>query len=127
GLTGTALSLLGMIFASSIEWLFPIAFIYGLIAAGNVVVQSIIWANYFGREFIGSIRGVLMPFSLISSAGGPLIAAAVFDITGSYRPIFILFFVFWLIAASLMTMAKPPIPPSMAEMPEAPGLRRVAR
>ena len=48
------------------------------------VVQSLVWADYFGRGFLGAIRGYVSPFQLLATVGGPTFAAYVFDETSSY-------------------------------------------
>ena len=47
------------------------------------VVQSLVWSDYFGRGFLGAIRGCVSPFQLLATVGGPIFAAFVFDETGS--------------------------------------------
>jgi MFS family permease len=58
----------------------------GLGAYGTLI--NLLWADYFGREYLGSIRGVSLFFQLVGNAGGSLISAAVFDLTGSYSGAF---------------------------------------
>ena len=67
-------------------------FVIGLGIGGVVTVQEVVWANYFGRLSLGTIRGVGRPFTVVSSAGGPVFAGAAYDLGGSYElafPVFI--------------------------------------
>lgn len=66
------------------------------------------WANYFGRGFLGTIRGVVAPFSLVASAGGPLFAGYLYDRTQSYSVAFGIFVATFLLATVFMFLAKPP-------------------
>ncbi|MEM7535247.1 MAG: MFS transporter [Chloroflexota bacterium] len=65
------------------------AMLYGIglgISIGmNVVVQGVIWANYFGREHMGSITGVATTILFISNAIGPVPLGIAKDALGSYN------------------------------------------
>lgn len=80
----------------------------GLVHGGMLVLQDVIFANYYGRESIGTIRGVVWPVQMITNAGGPLSAAIVYDATQSYVAIFLAFGIFSLCAAVCAFLAHPP-------------------
>jgi len=86
--------------------------LWGLGIGGSIPLQETVWANYFGRQHLGSIRSIAMPFSIIFGAGGPLLAGLLYDGSGSYTLAFILFAAFWLIGFVLILLARPPRPPS---------------
>lgn len=69
---------------------------------------SLIWADYYGRAFIGTIRGVLGPFSIVSSLAGPLFAAWVYDATGSYDGAFWTASSTLFVALFMLWIARPP-------------------
>ena len=48
------------------------------------MLQETVWADYFGRMTLGAIRSIGRPFTIISSAGGPVMAGLAYDTTGSY-------------------------------------------
>lgn len=73
------------------------------------MLQAKIWADYYGRAFVGSIRGVLTPLNLFSSIGGPLFAAFVFDKLGSYNSALWVFVVTLSLASITVYFAKPPV------------------
>jgi len=73
-----------------------------------MVIREVAYANYFGRHFLGTIKGVIMPINLISFAGGPLLAAWLKDITGSYRLAFQFFFILAVLGTIVLYFAKPP-------------------
>lgn len=58
--------------------------------AGNVL-QDALRAEYFGRSYIGTIRGLMSFVQLIGTAVGPIFAGWVYDSTGSYQVAFLVF------------------------------------
>ena len=69
-----------------------LAYAFGLAFGTSVgilfTVMNVVWADYFGRDAIGGIRGMVSPVHMLSNSLGPLIAAWSFDLTGSYQLIF---------------------------------------
>lgn len=51
---------------------------------GLVTLQEVIWATFFGRRFLGSVRSSAMPFSFGMSALGPVLVAWYYDFAGNY-------------------------------------------
>ena len=70
--------------------------IFGLGIGGMMFLQNFIWADYFGRESVGSIRGIVNPINLVVGGLGAPAAGYVRDITGSYDPA-------WWAGVALMT------------------------
>ena len=81
---------------------------YGFATGGAVPLQETVWASYFGRAHLGAIRAVAMPFILLFSASGPLLAGVLYDRSGSYGAAFVFFTGCWLLATALMLVARPP-------------------
>lgn len=108
---GGGIGILILVYARSVEALFLFALVYGLTRGAYVLLTPLTWANYFGREFIGTIRGILAPFGIISSAGGQLFAAVVYDVSKSYDLAFLIFSATFMAGAFFMFLAKPPSPP----------------
>ena len=48
-------------------------------------LQNFIWADYFGRESVGSIRGLVNPINLVVGGLGPPAAGYVHDTRGHIR------------------------------------------
>ncbi|MBA4181403.1 MAG: hypothetical protein C0506_12500 [Anaerolinea sp.] len=86
--------------------------LWGLGIGGAIPLQETVWANYFGRQNLGKIRAVAMPFSIIFGAGGPLLAGALYDSSGSYTIAFLLMSSFWIIGFVLILLARPPLHPT---------------
>jgi len=83
-------------------------FLYGIGLGGTQVLQEVIWANYFGRISLGTIRGMGVFVTYVFAAVGPPFFGFLFDITGSYTASFAIFTVSLFISAFLILLAKPP-------------------
>jgi len=51
---------------------------------GLIPLQEVIWASFFGRRYLGSVRSMAMPFSFGLSALGPIAVAYYYDLVGNY-------------------------------------------
>lgn len=75
------------IYTTNVPMVFASMITFGLGIGGMMFLQNYIWAEYFGRAHLGSIRGLVMPITLIvGGAGGP-IAGYVWEATGTYDQI----------------------------------------
>ena len=74
------------IYATNLPIMFISMAIFGLGIGGMMFLQNFIWADYFGRENVGSIRGLVNPINLVVGGMGAPAAGYVRDITGSYDP-----------------------------------------
>ena len=92
---------------SASVWQFYATFgvMYGLTGGSLVVIGPLLWAAHFGRAHQGTIRGVMSPFYLIASIGGPMFAALVFDFLGSYDAAWRVFAAYFLASAVLVWLA----------------------
>lgn len=59
-------------------------FLLGCGWGGMIPLQEVIWASFFGRRYIGAVRGAAMPFALIFGAAGPLAVSYYHDLVGNY-------------------------------------------
>lgn len=101
-----------MIVAGNNFFLFSSTILWGLSVGIHMMVMSFIWVDYFGRTFAGSIRGVVLPASLISAGVGPPLAGYVYEATNSYAPVWWSLFVIYILAACLIAFVNPPISPT---------------
>lgn len=72
GLFGFGASLVPMIFTTggaSAVILHNV--IWGVAAGGHITLNNLVWPNYFGRLHLGSIRGVVLPASIVATGFGP--------------------------------------------------------
>jgi sugar phosphate permease len=81
---------------------------YGLSFGGMFILLQVIFADFYGRDNVGAIRGIVWPIQMVFNATGPFIASIAFDVLGSYTMIFLIFAVLVMIASVLMFLAKPP-------------------
>ncbi|MBM2805277.1 MAG: transporter [Deltaproteobacteria bacterium] len=82
--------------------------LYGIGLGGNMVLPDILWADYFGRQSLGKIRGMGLLISHFLAAIGPPFFGFLFDITGGYGLPFAIFGGVLVISAFLSLMLKPP-------------------
>lgn len=112
GLTLQGLSVGGMLLWHSTVYLFISSSALGIAAAMNIVIQSYIWALYYGRASLGTIRGFVMAASLIGTGLGAPAIGYIYDSTGTYTLAWWLLMTMFLIAAVIVTTARPPVHPS---------------
>ena len=111
--SGFILALLLMLLTSktsgSPNWLvFASSGIFGLSVGANMIVTGYIFAAYFGRDFLGAIRGITMPVLLVSAGIGPPIVGYMFETTGSYQIAWWIMIVLYGMAASLVITVRAP-------------------
>lgn len=83
-------------------------FLYGIGLGGSLVLPEIIWANYFGRLSLGTVRGLGMLVTHFFAALGPPFFGFLFDMTKSYLISFVLFIVLLIVSAFLSLFLHPP-------------------
>jgi OFA family oxalate/formate antiporter-like MFS transporter len=83
-------------------------FLLGLGWGGLIPLQEVIWASYFGRRHLGSVRSAAMPFSLVIGAGAPLAASWYFDEVGNYDGAFLAVAAMNFTAAALLLLVRKP-------------------
>ena len=118
-LGGAGLALMGLsawvlLVGRTAEEMFLSMGLFGFGIGGLLYMQNIIWADYFGRAHVGAIRGLVNPITMLVSATGAPIAGHVFDVTGSYEPIWEVSI--WLMALGTVAvlLTPPPKPPADA-------------
>jgi MFS family permease len=120
--TGCALGILVLLASRSVPLVFIYVIIYGASMGADLVLRDLIWADYFGRTFIGTIRGVIMPANMIALACGPLFAAWLYDLTLNYQIPYIVFLITLLLGALFLYLAAPPALPRVKNPDQRSGL-----
>ena len=83
--------------------------------AGILVVPPVAYANFFGRQSLGTIRGVTEPFTSLGQAIGAVASGLVFHFTGgSYVIAFVVYAALGAMTAAALLLARPPRHPSLA-------------
>ena len=99
---------LGLLQVSSSAWmLFVFATIYGFAHGGLFTVMSPTVAELFGTGSHGLLFGLVLFSGTLGGAVGPLMAGRIFDLTGSYRLVFIILTVMALIGVALAATLRP--------------------
>jgi MFS family permease len=80
----------------------------GLALGGNFVMRPLIVADYFGRNHLGAIAGMMRPLQIAGAAFGPVAVAGLFDLTDSWHVAFGMVIGIWLASALSIALAAPP-------------------
>ncbi|MYC34060.1 MAG: MFS transporter [Chloroflexi bacterium] len=92
--------------------------LFGVAVAGILVVPPVAYANFFGRQSLGTIRGVTEPFTSLGQAIGAVASGLVFHFTGgSYVIAFIIYTALGVLTAAALLLARPPRHPSLGSTP----------
>jgi MFS transporter, OFA family, oxalate/formate antiporter len=70
-------------------WQYAAFTLLGIGWGGTIPMQEVIWGSYFGRRYLGAVRGAALPFALILGAGGPIAVAHYRDVAGNYNGAFL--------------------------------------
>lgn len=105
------LAILLLLNLPSPNWAFVYSSLVGL--HGGIIrsAGSVVWINYFGRRYQGSIQGVSMSLTILAAALGPVPLAWIYDKTGSYQTALVWFLVLPLLAGIGILSARPPAHP----------------
>lgn len=84
------------------------AIFFGVGIGGILCVLPIVWADYFGRESFGSIRGIVLTIQISSQALGPVLSGFLRDWSNSYDLSLLLFVGMSVFAAVIGIIVFPP-------------------
>lgn len=85
-ITGSAVMLIVYSVSSQLDVLVYAGFLMmGVGWGGLLPLQEVIWATFFGRRYLGSVRSMAMPFTFGLSALGPVLVAYYYDMVGDYN------------------------------------------
>ena len=102
--TGTV----GLIGVNSAEVAYLFAGLFGLGIGGVMTLLPMAWADYFGRESYGAIRGVALSLQVLAQAAGPVVSGMLRDSSGNYTGSLILFGILAALAAVVALLARHP-------------------
>jgi MFS family permease len=88
--------------------------VFGLGIGGMIFLQNFVWADYFGRGHVGSIRGLVTPINLMVGGVGAPIAGYVRDATGTYNNVWWAGVALMILAALLLAFTNRPASESSA-------------
>ena len=113
--SGFIVAILLMIYVSSAQMMFLSTILFGSSVGFGMIVHSYIFAAYYGRAFLGSIRGVVMPINLLSAGLGAPLVGYLHDFTGSYLVAWWALLAIYGCSAALVLTALPPRQPETRE------------
>ncbi len=74
-----SIGLICLSFAEASLWVLPYMFLMGLTTGLFFTGLSALWAELYGRKFLGAIKSMVSSFSVFSSALGPVIVGIMLD------------------------------------------------
>ena len=87
--------------------------VHGFFMGGFPTIMGVALPTYFGRQHMGSIRGVISPIIIIVSSFSPLLGGILWNEESSYKSAFVVFGAAWIIGGLLpFTLGKPKPPDS---------------
>ncbi|MFC1870382.1 MFS transporter [Chloroflexota bacterium] len=87
----------------------PFLIIYSPAYGGGATLMNAIRGEYFGRQYFGTIMGIMDLVDMFGVVSGPLFAGWIFDVTGSYQIAFITFAIVAAVGMLLVLMARRPL------------------
>ncbi len=100
---------LSLILLGESPWILVLyGIMHGAFSAFEKVSTNVLWPNYFGRNHLGSIRGIATTAMVIGSALGPLPFGASYDLFGGYFEIIVFMMLFPLLGGFFCLISPPP-------------------
>ena len=81
---GLALGILLFLLVSSFTSGLIFAILHGASFASSFLMLQLLIPDYYGSRSLGALRGFTQPMQMVANAMGPLTAALVYDLSGSY-------------------------------------------
>lgn len=103
-----AIGAMGTGASASLSGGIPAVTALGVGVGGLHLLLRLTWADYYGRQYLGSIRGLTLPVQIGGQALGPIVAGFMFDATGGYQLPFLVFTIAVSLAGLLVLAATPP-------------------
>ena len=104
----TASSVLILIYVSGLSMLMAFMLLFGITMGGSFILRPLLIANYFGRDHLGAISGMMRPFQSFTGAVGPVFVAAIYDLHGSYYWSFFMVMLGFATTGAVILLATPP-------------------
>ena len=111
GLIGFGASIVPMILSTGEPWtIIAHNALWGCAAGGYITLNNLLWPNYFGRRYLGAIRGIVMPVSIAASGLGAPLFGYLFDAGFAPSHVWYISLASFGIAAILVLTSQPPTP-----------------
>ena len=86
------IALLTLIYTFDIYFAILSSVFFGFAMGGMLTVPSVAYANFYGTDSLGKIRGVTNPITTVGAATGVMVSGIIFDINSSYASAFWIYF-----------------------------------
>jgi len=107
-MTGTGITMLLILRVPADGTVLLFALVEGVFTGGIFAMLPVIYADYYGRGSIGTIRGWTHPVVMVALAAGPLYGAVIFDALDSYTWMFVSFGAVLIGGSAAAWFAAPP-------------------
>ena len=97
-----------MLFGDQELHMFASTLIFGSSVGAFMIVPTYMMAEYYGRAFLGAIRGVVLPVTLLTAGAGAPLVGYMRDFSGDYASSWWMILGLYGAAALLMTTVRPP-------------------
>ena len=115
----TAVGTVGVVVSPTFVMASLSVMIAGVAGGGLQQLRLQIWPDYFGRASIATLLGYTAPFELAAGTVGPLLAAWVFDRTGSYSASLLFFAATSMVCVvAMFLLGGPPPEPATSGAPD---------
>ncbi|APH03745.1 MFS transporter [Bacillus weihaiensis] len=105
---GEMIMIVIMLFTDTLLMAILFGVVWGITGGVERITLSIVWPTYFGRQHIGSIKGIAMTMMVIGSAFGPLPFGVAFDLFHGYTEILLITLILPIAAVIASLLAKKP-------------------
>jgi len=82
-----AVSLAFATYVFNSQSIFVYGIIFGITMGSTGAINSAAFAHYFGRQYLGEIKGTVQTINVAGSAFGPLLFAFFYERSGNYTPV----------------------------------------
>jgi MFS family permease len=110
-MTGTGITILLILRVPADGTVLLFALVEGAFTGGTFAMLPVVYADYYGRGSIGTIRGWTHPVVMVANAAGPLYGGVIFDALDSYTWVFVTFGAVLIGGSAAAWFAVPPGPP----------------
>ena len=106
---GLAISMVPMMVAGNHAfYIFAHNIVWGGFAGAYITTNNLIWPNYFGRRFLGTIRGVALPVIISATGLGPPLYGFLLDSDIPTAYVWTLSLICFVTAGIILFITRPP-------------------